>query len=160
MTARVTHWINGQYWDGVADRSGDVYDPATGKVTKTVDFASRATLDEAVKVAKGAFPAWRDASLTKRAQVLFAFRELLNANKEKVAALITEEHGKVLSDALGEAFLVVHVHEREFERRRTGIEDQDQHEKLLICASLPFYPAGAAYLRCSSRFMPFITGPP
>ena len=102
MTARVTHWINGQFWDGVADRSGDVFDPATGKVTKTVDFASRATLDEAVKVAKDAFPAWRDASLTKRAQVLFAFRELLNANKEKVAALITEEHGKVLSDALGE----------------------------------------------------------
>ena len=102
MTARVTHWINGQYWDGVADRSGDVYDPATGQVTKTVDFATKATLDDAVKVAKAAFPAWRDASLTKRAQVLFAFREILNANKEKVAALITEEHGKVLSDALGE----------------------------------------------------------
>lgn len=102
MTARVTHWINGSLWQGVADRSGDVYDPATGKVTKTVDFASRATLDEAVAAAKAAFPAWRDASLTKRAQVLFAFRELLNANKEKVAALITEEHGKVLSDALGE----------------------------------------------------------
>jgi len=102
MTARVTHWINGRLWDGVADRSGDVYDPATGQVTKTVDFATKATLDDAVKVAKAAFPAWRDASLTKRAQVLFAFREILNANKEKVAALITEEHGKVLSDALGE----------------------------------------------------------
>jgi malonate-semialdehyde dehydrogenase (acetylating) / methylmalonate-semialdehyde dehydrogenase len=102
MTARVTHWINGQLWDGVADRTGDVFDPATGQVTKQVDFASKATLDDAVKVAKEAFPAWRDASLTKRTQVLFAFRELLNANKEKIAALITEEHGKVLSDALGE----------------------------------------------------------
>jgi malonate-semialdehyde dehydrogenase (acetylating)/methylmalonate-semialdehyde dehydrogenase len=102
MTTRVTHWINGRLWDGVADRTGDVYDPATGQVTKAVDFASSATLDEAVKVAKAAFPEWRDTSLTKRAQILFAFRELLNANKEKVAALITEEHGKVLSDALGE----------------------------------------------------------
>ena len=102
MSTRVTHWINGQLWEGTAERTGDVYDPATGRVTKQVDFASRALLDEAVAVAKAAFPDWRDASLTKRAQVLFAFRELLNANKEKVAALITEEHGKVLSDALGE----------------------------------------------------------
>ncbi|MEK9663880.1 MAG: aldehyde dehydrogenase family protein, partial [Candidatus Nanopelagicales bacterium] len=102
MTARVTHWINGSLWQGSPERSGDVYDPATGQVTKTVDFASRATLDEAVAAAKAAFPEWRDTSLTKRAQILFAFRELLNANKEKVAALITEEHGKVLSDALGE----------------------------------------------------------
>jgi len=102
MNTRITHWINGQLWDGTAERTGDVYDPATGQVTKKVDFASRETLDEAVAAAKAAFPAWRDASLTKRAQVLFAFRELLNANKEKVAALITEEHGKVLSDALGE----------------------------------------------------------
>ena len=102
MTARVTHWINGRLWEGTADRAGDVFDPATGEVTKKVDFASRATLDEAVAAAKAAFPEWRDTSLTKRAQILFAFRELLNANKEKVAALITEEHGKVLSDALGE----------------------------------------------------------
>ena len=102
MTARVTHWINGQHWSGTAERTGDVYDPATGQVTKKVDFASRAVLDEAVAAAKAAFPAWRDASLTKRTQVLFAFREILNANKEAVAALITEEHGKVLSDALGE----------------------------------------------------------
>jgi malonate-semialdehyde dehydrogenase (acetylating)/methylmalonate-semialdehyde dehydrogenase len=102
MNTRITHWINGQLWDGTAARTGDVYDPATGQVTKKVDFASRETLDEAVAAAKAAFPAWRDASLTKRAQVLFSFRELLNANKEKVAALITEEHGKVLSDALGE----------------------------------------------------------
>jgi malonate-semialdehyde dehydrogenase (acetylating)/methylmalonate-semialdehyde dehydrogenase len=102
MTAHVTHWIDGRTWDGTAERTGDVFDPAAGRVTKQVDFASRAVLDEAVAAAKAAFPAWRDSSLTKRTQILFAFRELLNANKEKVAALITEEHGKVLSDALGE----------------------------------------------------------
>ena len=102
MNTRVTHWINGRQWEGTSDRHGNVYDPATGEVTRTVDFASRATVDEAVAAARAAFPEWRDASLTRRSQVLFAFRELLNANKEKVAELITAEHGKVLSDALGE----------------------------------------------------------
>ena len=102
MTARVTHWIDGQLWTGSAARAGDVYDPATGEVTKSVDFASVAVLGEAVAAAKAAFPGWRDTSLTKRTQIMFAFRELLNANRERVAELITEEHGKVLSDALGE----------------------------------------------------------
>ena len=102
MTARVTHWINGKAWTGTSERAGDVFDPATGEVTKHVDFASAAVVDEAVGAAVSAFPGWRDASLTRRTQVLFAFRELLNAHKEDVAALITAEHGKVLPDALGE----------------------------------------------------------
>ena len=102
MAARVTHWINGKLWEGTAERSGDVYDPATGAITKTVDLASAKVLNEAVAAAKAAFPGWRDTSLTKRASILFAFREILNARKEEVAAIITEEHGKVLSDALGE----------------------------------------------------------
>ena len=102
MAARVTHWINGKLWEGTPERSGDVYDPATGEITKTVDFASAKLLDEAVGAAKAAFPAWRDTSLTKRASILFAFREILNSRKEELAAIITEEHGKVLSDALGE----------------------------------------------------------
>ena len=102
MSTRVTHWINGRPWSGTAERSGDVFDPATGQRTKTVDFASRATLDEAVAAAKAAFPEWRETSLTKRTQILFAFRELLNAKKDELAAIITAEHGKVLSDAAGE----------------------------------------------------------
>lgn len=102
MSARVTHWINGTTWNGTTERSGDVFDPATGQVTKQVDFASRATVEEAIAAAKAAYPGWRDASLTKRATTLFAFRELVNKHKEDIAALITEEHGKVLSDALGE----------------------------------------------------------
>ena len=102
MAARVTHWINGKSWDGTAERTGDVYDPATGEITKTVDLASAKVLGDAVAAAKAAFPGWRDTSLTKRASILFAFREILNARKEEVAAIITEEHGKVLSDALGE----------------------------------------------------------
>ena len=99
---RITHHINGAYWTGKAERSGDVYNPATGRVTGKVDFASLADVDYAIESATRAQVEWRSASLAKRVQVLFAFREILNARKEEVARLITAEHGKVLSDALGE----------------------------------------------------------
>ena len=102
MSRRISHWVDGAVWDGLVERSGDVFDPATGRVSGVVDFASRGTLDVAVAAARAAFPGWRDASLTRRTQVLFAFREILNARKGELAALITAEHGKVLSDALGE----------------------------------------------------------
>ena len=82
--------------------SGDILDPATGRVTGTVDFASVRIVDEAVAAARAAAPGWAATSITRRTQVMFAFRELLNARKSELAALITEEHGKVLSDALGE----------------------------------------------------------
>ena len=98
----VKHWINGLEVSEKADRQGDIYNPATGHVTGKVDFADVARVDDAVKVATAAFDSWRHSSLTKRVQVLFAFRELVNVNKEKIAALITAEHGKVLSDAAGE----------------------------------------------------------
>jgi malonate-semialdehyde dehydrogenase (acetylating)/methylmalonate-semialdehyde dehydrogenase len=98
----VKHWINGAEVSEKSDRQGDIYNPATGHVTGKVDFADVARIDEAVKVAATAFDSWRHSSLTKRVQVLFAFRELVNVNKEKIAALITAEHGKVLSDAAGE----------------------------------------------------------
>ena len=102
MTERITHLIGGAPWTGSAERTGDVYNPATGQVTGKVDFASSATVDEAVKVAGDAAREWAQASLTKRAQVLFAYREIVNSRKQEVAELITAEHGKVLSDALGE----------------------------------------------------------
>jgi malonate-semialdehyde dehydrogenase (acetylating)/methylmalonate-semialdehyde dehydrogenase len=99
---RITHWIDGALWEGASARAGDVFNPATGQVTGRVDLASGAEVDAAVAAAAGAFPQWRQSSLTARTQVLFAFRELLNARKEELAAIITGEHGKVLSDALGE----------------------------------------------------------
>jgi len=98
----VTHWINGKPWDGVAERQGDIYRPATGQVEGKVDFASLADVEEAVAAAKAAFPAWRDASLSKRANVLFRFRELMNQHKGELAEIISAEHGKVESDAAGE----------------------------------------------------------
>ena len=98
----ISHWINGALSTEKSDRTGDVYNPATGQICAKVNFATPQTVDHAVDVATKAFETWRHASLTKRTQVLFAFRELVNQNKEKLAALITKEHGKVLSDAYGE----------------------------------------------------------
>jgi len=102
MTTRITHFIGGKVWTGSTLRTAPVYDPATGVANKSVDLAARVVVDEAVKVASDAFALWREVSLTKRTQILFSFRELLNAKKEELAAIITSEHGKVLSDALGE----------------------------------------------------------
>ena len=102
MTKHVTHWIDGKSFGGVAERTGDIYDPATGKVSGRVDFADPALVDEAVAAAKAASLEWGKSSLTKRTNVLFKFRELLDSRKGELAELITAEHGKVLSDALGE----------------------------------------------------------
>ncbi len=103
MSAKhITHWIGGKPWDGEAGRHGDVYDPATGQVSGQVDFASPAEVDLAVQAATDAFATWRRVSLARRATVLFAFRELIRANTQALAALITAEHGKVASDAAGE----------------------------------------------------------
>ena len=97
----VGHFINGQ---AVADsgRSQDVFNPATGKVARQVALASKATVEEAIAAAEAAFPEWRNTPPLKRARIMFRFKELLEQNADKVAALITEEHGKVLHDALGE----------------------------------------------------------
>ena len=99
---QITHWINGAPSNQQPERSGDIFNPATGQVTGKVAFADVATVGLAVDAASAAFSTWRHSSLTKRTQVLFAFRELVQQNKEKIAALITDEHGKVLSDAAGE----------------------------------------------------------
>ncbi len=97
----VGHFINGQY---VTDngRTADVANPATGLITKQVALASKETVEEAIAAAQAAFPAWRDTPPMKRARIMFKFKELLEANAEKAAAMITAEHGKVLDDALGE----------------------------------------------------------
>jgi malonate-semialdehyde dehydrogenase (acetylating)/methylmalonate-semialdehyde dehydrogenase len=102
VTTTINHYINGAQYAKVSERSGEIFNPATGEVTAHVAFATPAVLDEAVASAAKAGAEWGKTSLTKRVQVLFAFREILNARKEEVAALITAEHGKVLSDALGE----------------------------------------------------------
>ncbi|MER5606198.1 CoA-acylating methylmalonate-semialdehyde dehydrogenase [Micromonospora tulbaghiae] len=99
---RVTHWIDGKPFAGVTERAAPVYDPALGTVRTEVPLASVDEVDQAVASAAAAFASWRTSSLTKRTQVLFAFRELVNQHKQELAELITAEHGKVVSDALGE----------------------------------------------------------
>ncbi|PWJ25966.1 malonate-semialdehyde dehydrogenase (acetylating)/methylmalonate-semialdehyde dehydrogenase [Branchiibius hedensis] len=98
----VPHWIDGAQSPSRSGRTAPVYDPALGVVTKQVAMADRAEIDAAVASARAAFPAWRDTSLAKRQTVLFKFRELLDARKGELAEIITSEHGKVLSDAMGE----------------------------------------------------------
>jgi len=97
----VGHFINGR---NVADhgRSQDVFNPATGKVVRQVALASKATVIDAIAAAEAAFPAWRNTPVAKRARIMFRFKELLEQNADRVVALLTEEHGKVLHDALGE----------------------------------------------------------
>jgi malonate-semialdehyde dehydrogenase (acetylating) / methylmalonate-semialdehyde dehydrogenase len=98
----VKHWIDGKPHDGVPERTGEVYDPATGEVARQVAFASPGVVDEAVSSGRGAFENWRHSSLAQRSKILFAFRELMSARASELAAIVTAEHGKVLSDALGE----------------------------------------------------------
>lgn len=99
---RISHWIDGKVVDGTSGRSGIIYDPATGQQQATVDFASADEVDRAVAVARAAFPAWRSTNLSRRAEVLFRMRELVDANRKEIASLLSKEHGKVLRDALGE----------------------------------------------------------
>ncbi|HWI30039.1 MAG TPA: CoA-acylating methylmalonate-semialdehyde dehydrogenase [Microbacterium sp.] len=98
----VSHWIGGAAVSEPVGRTAPVYDPATGVETKRVLLADDATVASAVAAAKAAYPAWRDTSLAKRQTIVFRFRELLDARKGELAEIITSEHGKVLSDALGE----------------------------------------------------------
>ena len=98
----VPHWINGRAVAGSSGRSGNVYDPATGRVQATVPFASPTELNDAVEAAAAAFPEWSAQPPLRRARVLFRLRELLEQRADDLAAILTSEHGKVLSDAKGE----------------------------------------------------------
>jgi malonate-semialdehyde dehydrogenase (acetylating) / methylmalonate-semialdehyde dehydrogenase len=105
----VRHWIDGKPHDASAERLGDVYNPATGEVTKRVAFASPADVDRAVSAAMAAFASWRHASLARRSKILFAFREIVVDRAAELAGIVTAEHGKVLSDALGEVNRAIEV---------------------------------------------------
>ena len=98
----ISHWIDGAEFVSKSGRNSPVFDPALGVQTKSVALANQDDIHAAIASAKAAFPAWRDASLARRQAVMFNFRELLNARKGELAEIITSEHGKVLSDALGE----------------------------------------------------------
>ncbi|MCQ6552966.1 CoA-acylating methylmalonate-semialdehyde dehydrogenase [Streptomyces sp. C10-9-1] len=102
MTKTVHHWIGGRTVEGTSGNWGPVTDPATGAVTTRVALASAAEVDAAVAAAREAYTSWGTSSLAQRTAVLFRYRALLDARRDDLAALITAEHGKVHSDALGE----------------------------------------------------------
>lgn len=102
MAHRVEHLINGHNVSGDQDRYQDVYNPATGEVSKQVALAGRPTVEKAISAAEAAFPAWRATPPAKRTQVMFRLKALLEAHSETICNLITDDHGKVHHDAMGE----------------------------------------------------------
>jgi malonate-semialdehyde dehydrogenase (acetylating)/methylmalonate-semialdehyde dehydrogenase len=150
----VEHWINGKTVSGTSKRTAPVFDPARGEVAREVRLGSTADVATAVKAAKDAFPDWSGASWAKRQTVLFAFREILNARKGEVAAILTSEHGKVTADALGEvarglevvefACGVAHLAKGEYsENVSTGVDVYSLHQALGVVGIIsPFnFPA-------------------
>jgi malonate-semialdehyde dehydrogenase (acetylating) / methylmalonate-semialdehyde dehydrogenase len=98
----VNHWIGGKACASESGRSGVVWNPATGQAQAAVDFASTDEVDQAIESARQAFPGWRATPLSRRSEILFKVRELVDANRRRIAEMITLEHGKTVSDALGE----------------------------------------------------------
>ena len=169
---RITHWIGGERVAGTSGRSGPVYNPPLGRQTGEVDLASVEEVDAAVQAAKAAFPAWRALSIAKRAELLFRIRELVHARREEVARHLVAEHGKVLSDALGEVARGLEVIEfacgiptlikGEFtEQASTGIDVYSIRQPLGVVAGItPFnFPAmvpmwmWAPALACGNTFV-------
>ena len=99
---RISHWINGSIVAGTSGNVGKVFNPATGTQSAEVDFASVSEVDAAVAAAKAALPAWRATNLSRRAEIMFNIRNLVQANRNEIAQMLSAEHGKVISDALGE----------------------------------------------------------
>jgi malonate-semialdehyde dehydrogenase (acetylating)/methylmalonate-semialdehyde dehydrogenase len=153
MAKVVGHFVNGQ---DVADsnRPEPVMNPATGAVTRHVAMASRKTVEAAIAAAEAAFPAWRDTPPIKRARIMFRFKQLLEERADEIVAAITDEHGKVLDDAMGEFIRGVEVVEYacsipellkgEYSKNvGPGIDSWAEHQPLGVVAGItPFnFPA-------------------
>ena len=169
---KINHWIDGKLVAGASGRSGPVYNPATGAVAAEVDFASVEEIDAAVAAAKAAFPAWRALSVSRRAELFFRVRALLDDHRDDIARILTREHGKVHSDALGEVARGLEVVEYacgvpslikgEFsEQASTGIDVYSIRQPLGVVAGItPFnFPAmvpiwmWAPALACGNTFV-------
>jgi len=150
----VGHLIAGKAVAGSSGRFGDVYDPATGQVTRQVALANRAEVDAAVAAAAAAFPAWAATPVARRARVMFRFKQLLEAHADELTRIITSEHGKVLSDAAGSlargienvdfATAIPQLQKGEFsESVGTGVDSYTLRQPLGVCVGItPFnFPA-------------------
>jgi len=154
MTESLCHFINGERVAGTSGRSGDVYNPATGEVTKTVPFASADEVGTAIAAAAEAQPAWAATPPAKRAQVMFSFRDLLIRNMDELAELVSSEHGKTLEDAKGEvtrgleivefACGIPHLLKGEYsDSVAAGVDSFSNRQPVGVCAGItPFnFPA-------------------
>src|SRR4029453_16227685 len=150
----VSHFINGKRVDGSSGRGGDVFNPATGEKVRRVAFASAGEVDAAAKAAAAAFPGWAATPPLTRARILFKFLEILAREHDNLARVISEEHGKVFSDAQGEitrgvevvefACGIPHLLKGEFtEQVGRGIDSWSVRQPLGVCAGItPFnFPA-------------------
>src|SRR6266550_4688526 len=150
----ISHFINGKRVQGSSGRGGDVFNPATGEKVRRVAFASAADVDAAVKAAAAAFPGWAATPPLTRARILFKFLEILAREHDALARVISEEHGKVFSDAQGEitrgvevvefACGIPHLLKGEFtEQVGRGIDSWSVRQPLGVCAGItPFnFPA-------------------
>ena len=147
-------WINGKSANASSTRMGEVTNPAIGAVTARVPFCNEADIDTAVKSAQAAFPAWRDTPPLRRARILMRYRELIDAHRDELAALITAEHGKTLADAGGSvqrglevvefAMGIPHLMKGEHsEEVGTGVDCHSLRQPIGVCAGItPFnFPA-------------------
>jgi malonate-semialdehyde dehydrogenase (acetylating) / methylmalonate-semialdehyde dehydrogenase len=169
---QIGHWIRGRPVAGTSGRTGPVYNPAAGVQTKNVAFASAEEVDAAVAAAREAFPAWRATSLSRRTEIFFRIRELVREHREDIARILTEEHGKVLSDATGEVQRGLEVIEFACgiptllkggfsEQASTGIDVYSIRQALgVVCGITPFnFPAmvpmwmWAPALACGNTFV-------
>jgi malonate-semialdehyde dehydrogenase (acetylating)/methylmalonate-semialdehyde dehydrogenase len=152
--AEIGHYVGGKRVAGTSGKTGDVFNPATGEVSGRLAFASAAEVDAAVAAAAKAFPEWADKPPSRRAAIMFAFRELLLRDADKLAAMITAEHGKTFSDAQGELarglevveFVcgIPHLLKGEMtEQVSTGVDSHARRQPLGVCAGIsPFnFPA-------------------
>jgi malonate-semialdehyde dehydrogenase (acetylating)/methylmalonate-semialdehyde dehydrogenase len=152
--ATIEHWIGGEFTSGSSTRRGAVYNPASGQQQHEVVLAAPQDVDAAVAAAKTAFESWSQASLSRRTKVMFSFRELVNNNVKRLAEIISDEHGKVLSDAAGEVQRGLEVVEfacgipqllkgEYSDQASTGVDVFSFREPLGVCAGItPFnFPA-------------------
>ena len=150
LPEEIAHFVNGNEVNGTSGRFGDVYNPALGKVASRVGFATEAEVTTAIDAAHKAFPAWAATPPLKRARVMFKFKELIERDMDKLAAILTSEHGKVLSDAKGEVIRglevvefacgIPHLLKGEYtEQIGTGIDSYSVRQPLGVCAGItPF----------------------
>src|SRR5712691_1112874 len=146
----IQHWIAGSETTGASARFGPVYDPASGSQQARVALAERADVNAAVTTAAKAFEEWADASLTRRARVMFAMRDLVERHADELARIVSAEHGKVVSDAKGEVIRGLEVIEfasgiptllkgEYSEQVSTGVDAYSYRQPLGVCAGItPF----------------------